>query len=81
MVSYSALEEASSKNPHDWGRAMATAMTKLLDAARIDGRHFEHEFLFGEELSLRIEEKADGATVKLTWTPTDQEPEGEKSPA
>lgn len=81
MVSYSALEEASSKNPHDWGRAMATAMTKLLDAARIDGRHFEHEFLFGEELSLRIEEKADGATVKLTWTPADQEPEGEESPA
>ncbi|GAB3561536.1 hypothetical protein GCM10027405_13480 [Arthrobacter alkaliphilus] len=81
MVSYSALEEASSKNPHDWGRAMATAMTKLLDAARIDGRHFEHEFLYGEELSLRIEEKTDGATVKLTWTPADQEPEGEKSPA
>jgi hypothetical protein len=75
MVSYSALEQASSKNPHDWGRAMATAMTKLLDAARIDGRHFEHEFLYGEELSMRIDENNDGATVKLTWTPADQEQE------
>lgn len=75
MVSYSALEQASSKNPQDWGRAMATAMTKLLDAARIDGRHFEHEFLYGEELRMRIDENNDGATVKLTWTPADQEQE------
>ncbi|MCX2747838.1 hypothetical protein OOZ51_08395 [Arthrobacter sp. MI7-26] len=81
MVSYSALEQASSKNPHDWGRAMATAMTKLLDAARIDGRHFEHEFLFGEELCMRIDENNGGATVKLTWTPMDQETEQEKSSA
>ncbi|UKA62314.1 hypothetical protein [Arthrobacter sp. FW306-04-A] len=81
MVSYSALEEASSKNPHDWGRAMATAMTKLLDAARIDGRHFEHEFLYGEELRMRIDENNGGATVKLTWTPMDQETEQEKSSA
>ncbi|MBB6406930.1 hypothetical protein [Arthrobacter sp. AZCC_0090] len=81
MVSYSALEEASSKNPHDWGRAMATAMTKLLDAARIDGRHFEHEFLYGEELRMRIDENNDGATVKLTWTPTDEVPQREEPPS
>lgn len=69
MVSYSAIERASSKDPHDWGRAMATAMTRLLDAARLDGRHFEHEFLYGEDLHMRIEENGDGALVNLTWKP------------
>ena len=67
MVSYSVIERASSKDPHDWGRAMATAMTRLLDAARLDGQHIEHEFLYGEDLHMRIEENGDGALVSLTW--------------
>lgn len=71
MTSYSALEKASSKHPHDWGRAMAAAMTRLVEAAKIDGRTFESEFLFGEELQLRIEEDNDGATIKLSWAPGD----------
>lgn len=71
MVSYSAHERASSKDPHDWGRAMATAMSRLLEAARTDGRHFEHEFLYGEDLHMRIDENGDGAMVRLTWKPTD----------
>ncbi|WP_115789788.1 hypothetical protein [Arthrobacter silvisoli] len=69
MASYSALEKATSKHPHDWGRAMASAMAKLVEAARMDGRTFENEFLFGEELQLQIDEDADGVTIKLTWTP------------
>ncbi|MBT2512517.1 hypothetical protein [Arthrobacter sp. ISL-30] len=72
MVSYSAVERASSKDPHDWGRAMAKAMTRLLDAARLDGQHFEHEFLFGEDLHMRIEENGDGAVVSVTWHPESQ---------
>ncbi|WP_120522373.1 hypothetical protein [Arthrobacter celericrescens] len=71
MTSYSALEKASSKHPHDWGRAVASAMTRLVEAARIDGRTLEHEFLFGEELQLCIEEDAEGATIKLSWAPSD----------
>jgi hypothetical protein len=71
MVSYSAHERASSKDPHDWGRAMATAMSRLLEAARTDGRHIEHEFLYGEDLLMRIEENGDGAMVRLTWRPED----------
>ncbi|NYD77323.1 hypothetical protein [Arthrobacter cupressi] len=67
MVRYSALEKASSKHPHDWGRAMASAMTKLAEAARIDGRDLEHDFFFGEELQLRIDEDNDGVMVNLTW--------------
>ncbi|WP_139146619.1 hypothetical protein [Arthrobacter sp. SW1] len=71
MASYSALEKASSKHPHDWGRAVATAMTRLVEAARLDGRTFENEFLFGEELQLCIEEDENGATIRLSWAPAD----------
>lgn len=74
MASYSALEKATSKHPHDWGRAMASAMDKLVEAARIDGRTLENEFLFGEELQLQVDEDPDGVTVKLSWTPDTQTP-------
>lgn len=60
---------------------MATAMSRLLEAARLDGRDFEHEFLYGEDLHMRIDENGDGAVVRLTWKPEQSDASPEKAPA
>ncbi|WP_077488970.1 hypothetical protein [Sinomonas mesophila] len=69
MARYTAMEHASSRDPHDWGRAMAVALNRLLDAAREDRNYVGHEHLLGEDLTMRIEAEDDGATVHLAWEP------------
>jgi hypothetical protein len=70
MASYVGAERASSTDPRDWGRALAVALERLLEAARLDGHYAEHEHLYGEDLVLRIEEDGDGAKVTVRWVPT-----------
>ena len=73
MARYTAMEHASSRDPHDWGRAMAVALNRLLEAARQDRNYVGHEHLLGEDLTMRIEAEGDGATVHLAWAPEDTE--------
>lgn len=65
---YSAAAEASSRHPHDWGRAMAQAMSELAaqvgDAADKDN----YEMLFGRNLALHLAESEEGVLITLSWT-------------
>ena len=73
------MEHASSRDPHDWGRAMAVALNRLLEAAQQDRNYVGHEHLLGEDLTMRIESEGDGATVHLTWAPAEAEGNGKDS--
>lgn len=75
------MEHASSRDPHDWGRAMAVALNRLLDAARQDRNYVGHEHLLGEDLTMRIEAEGDGATVHLAWSPAESGDKGRSSDA
>ncbi|MDQ4502440.1 hypothetical protein [Sinomonas sp. ASV322] len=87
MASYVGAERASSTDPRDWGRALAVALERLLEAARLDGRYAEHVHLYGEDLILRIEEDGDGAMVTVRWVPREDaaaqagdQPDGDGEP-
>ncbi len=69
---FTATEESSSKHPHDWGRAMAVAISRLADMAREAGDEFEHEALLGEDLHLFVEDTEDGVNITISWTPREQ---------
>ncbi|MBG6215958.1 hypothetical protein IWX75_000395 [Arthrobacter sp. CAN_A6] len=69
---FTATEESSSKHPHDWGRAMAVAISRLADMAREAGDEFEHEALLGEDLHLFVEDTDDGVDITISWTPREQ---------
>lgn len=71
MSTYSATENSSSKHPGDWGRAMAVALTRLVDQARADGHIIEHENLYGASLHLTITEAEHGVQITLRWNPED----------
>lgn len=77
MASYVGAERASSTDPRDWGRALAVALERLLEAARLDGRYAQHEHLCGVDLILRIEEDGDGAKVAVRWIPADSADDGD----
>ncbi|KHL05382.1 hypothetical protein [Sinomonas humi] len=79
MASYVGAERASSTDPRDWGRALAVALERLLEAARLDGRYAQHEHLCGVDLVLRIEEDGDGAKVAVRWVPEDGDADGGES--
>lgn len=66
---FKATETASSKNPGDWGRAMAQAMAKISDQAAEPDGGVGHEDLYGEDLHLVIRETDDGVEITLTWDP------------
>ena len=74
------MEHASSRDPHDWGRAMAVALNRLLEAARQDRNYVGHEHLLGQDLTMRIESEGDGATVHLTWAPAETDDGGAGGP-
>ncbi|OMH34242.1 hypothetical protein [Tersicoccus sp. Bi-70] len=61
---YRATAEANSRNPQDWGRAMAWAMSDLSTQALADD---SHERLFGEDLVLRVDPTEQGVGITLTW--------------
>lgn len=66
---YRATAEANSRNPQDWGRAMAWAMSDLSTQALADD---SHERLFGEDLVLRVSSTEEGVEIALSW----EAPEG-----
>lgn len=69
MSTYSATENSSSKHPCDWGRAMAVALTRLVDQARAEGHDIEHDNLYGADLQLRIVEAEHGVLITIQWDP------------
>lgn len=71
---YTASAEANSRHPQDWGRAMAAAMTDLIQQRREDGGLVDDEDLYGEDLRLVIGAIRDGVEITLTWIPEGDSP-------
>lgn len=67
--SYTASAASSSRDPHDWGRAMASAMTSLAEEADAGGDP-AHEALYGQDLHLSITPTEEGVLITLGWTPS-----------
>lgn len=67
---YKASAESSSRNPHDWGRAMAQALESLARQARSSPDDGSYDDLLGQDLQLHIVESGDGVVLSLTWTPS-----------
>ena len=66
---FETTERSTSKNPHDWGRAMAVAISRLAAMAREAGDSVPHDSLYGEDLHLYVEEVDDGVDITVSWTP------------
>ncbi|MET1065210.1 MAG: hypothetical protein ABWX85_09600 [Arthrobacter sp.] len=69
---YSAEAEASSTDPHDWGRAMALAVTRLAEQLAPDDSEDIHAALVGKELRLNIRDGEAGVTITVSTTPKDR---------
>ncbi|HXF02187.1 MAG TPA: hypothetical protein VN601_04285, partial [Arthrobacter sp.] len=61
MNAYTASATANSKNPHDWGRAMAAALSDLVEQSESDATSPDE--LYGEKLRLVIEETESGVQI------------------
>ncbi|KRF08586.1 hypothetical protein ASH00_02445 [Arthrobacter sp. Soil782] len=66
---FTVTEESDSKHPQDWGRAMAVAISRLVELAHEAGDVVEDENLYGEDLHLYLSETEDGANITISWTP------------
>ncbi|NKX52295.1 hypothetical protein HER39_17310 [Arthrobacter deserti] len=64
---YRASAVSNSKEPHDWGRAMAAAMSDLAARSSLEGT--SHTALFGGTLHLTVTETDDGVEITLSWVP------------
>jgi hypothetical protein len=65
---YSAVAEASSMDPHDWGRAMALAVTRLAEQLAPEGSEDIHTSLVGRDLQLKIRDDGSGVTITVSTT-------------
>jgi hypothetical protein len=71
---YSAEAEASSMDPHDWGRAMALAVTRLAEQLAPEDSEDIHASLVGKDLHLKIRDDESGVTITVSTAPvTDRE--------
>jgi hypothetical protein len=66
---YSAEAEASSMDPHDWGRAMALAVTRLAEQLAPGGGEVSHATLVGRELHLKISDDPAGVRIRVSTAP------------
>lgn len=66
---YSAEAEASSTDPHDWGRAMALAVTRLAEQIAPADSEDIHASLVGKELRLKIRDDEAGVTIMVSTAP------------
>jgi hypothetical protein len=66
---YSAEAEASSMDPHDWGRAMALAVTRLAEQLAPEDREDIHASLVGKDLHLKIRDDDSGVTITVSTAP------------
>ncbi|MBF4577582.1 hypothetical protein [Frondihabitans sp. VKM Ac-2883] len=71
MTVFTAESTASSRHPQDWGRAVAAALNSLVAQSQHADTDLNTSELFGADLTLHIDELADGARLTLTWTKTD----------
>ncbi|MBG6225524.1 hypothetical protein IWX63_002096 [Arthrobacter sp. CAN_A2] len=78
---FTVTEESTSKHPHDWGRAMAVAISRLTDLAREAGDTVHDEALIGEDLQLFVEDTEDGVNISMSWTPGEQASAPSETPA
>jgi hypothetical protein len=53
-------------DPHDWGRAMALALTRLAEQIAPEGSDDIHTLLVGRDLHLRIQDDAAGVTITVS---------------
>ena len=63
---YSAEAEASSTDPHDWGRAMALALTRLAEQLAPEDSEDMHASLVDRPLHLRIRDGEAGVTITVS---------------
>ncbi|WP_427135394.1 hypothetical protein [Pseudarthrobacter sp. S9] len=66
---YTAAAEASSMDPHDWGRAMALAVTRLAEQLAPEGSDDIHASLVGRDLHLKISDDPAGVTIRVSTGP------------
>ncbi len=66
---YSAEAEASSVDPHDWGRAMALAVTKLAEQLAPADSEDIHAALVGRDLCLNIRDHAENVIITVSTAP------------
>ncbi len=66
---YSAAAESSSMDPHDWGRAMALAVTRLAEQLAPEGSDDIHTLLVGRDLHLKISDEPAGVTIRVSTGP------------
>ncbi|MCB5290790.1 hypothetical protein [Arthrobacter sp. SO3] len=66
---YSAEAEASSTDPHDWGRAMALAVTRLAEQIAPADSEDIHASLVGKDLHLKIRDDSGGVTIVVSTRP------------
>jgi hypothetical protein len=65
---YAVTVSSSSSDPHDWGRAMAVAMTQLAELVGTEAT-LSLTDLFDQDLHLMISATDDGVAVGLGWDP------------
>jgi hypothetical protein len=66
---YSAEAEASSTDPHDWGRAMARAVTRLAEQIAPADSEVIDAFVVGKDLRLLIRDDEAGVTITVSTAP------------
>lgn len=71
MNVFTAESTATSRHPQDWGRAVAAALRGLVVQSQNVDTELNPSELFGGDLTLHIDDLADGARLILTWTRTD----------
>lgn len=71
---YSAEAEASSTDPHDWGRAMSRAVTRLAEQLAPADSEDIHASLVGKDLHLKIRDDESGVTITVSTAPSDDPP-------
>jgi len=70
---YTASAESSSRNPQDWGRAVALIFESLAEQARAAGDDPAVANMVGAEVHLRITSIPDGVAITGTWTDVGQD--------
>lgn len=64
------MAESSSHHPCDWGRALATAVSQLLEQVAASTGIEPGREPGGTDLMLHIADVPTGAAITVTWAPT-----------
>lgn len=72
--------EASSRNPHDWGRALACAVSGLVEQILQSTGTDPCRGATGLALTLHITERPGGEAITVTWQPSATETIGREPP-